>query len=557
MRLLLAVGLLSSGACVAASELEQPDGGGYGAAAMAAPAPQPLPSDAELEEAGARIGAIEIHTKQIFDLSNPADDNWLFRLADNLHTRTRDSAIRAQLLFRTGDRYSRRLLDETARNIRLNSTFLREPEIRPIRYHDGVVDIEVITHDVWTLQPGVSFSRSGGTNTTGVDLADANLLGFGKSAEFGHSQDVYRSYTYANWYDPNVWGSHWADTVQYSNNSDGTVWALGAGMPFYSLETPDDGGVDVGDVHSVVPRYRLGTPYDAYGFNDRTADLFAGRALLVSDLWTERLVAGWRVDRSLFRAAPDQAPLAPLPLDRNLSFPFARMQWIENTFETTRNMDLIARTEDVHFGLDASVGMGWAAPFFGADRNSLLADTEINYGWNFSPGHQLFLTSRLASRFEAGQMRDAIITWSASDYLATSANTRMLVRFSGDAGHNLDGDHTLNLGGDTGLRGYPLLYQNGNQRALFTIEERLYTDIYILRLVNLGAAAFYDMGRTWGTTLVPTPQLGLLRDAGVGLRLGNQRASFGSVIHIDLAAPLDRAYGIAALQFLVSTQQSF
>ena len=134
----------------------------------------------------------------------------------------------------------------------------------PIRYHDGVVDIEVITHDVWTLQPGVSFGRSGGTNSTGVDIADANLFGFGKSVEFGHAQDVDRSYTYANGYDPNVWGSHWTDAVQYSNNSDGTVWAVGGGLPFYSLESVNDGGVDVGDTHSIVPRYRLGTHYDAY-----------------------------------------------------------------------------------------------------------------------------------------------------------------------------------------------------------------------------------------------------------------------------------------------------
>jgi hypothetical protein len=65
------------------------------------------------------------------------------------------------------------------------------------------------------------------------------------------------------------------------------------------------------------------------------------------------------------------------------------------------------------------------------------------------------------------------------------------------------------------------------------------------------------MGRTWGTTPVPTPQLGLLKDIGVGLRLGNARSSFGSVVHLDLAAPLNRTSGISALQFLVSTQQSF
>ncbi|HTC15394.1 MAG TPA: hypothetical protein VK695_06320, partial [Steroidobacteraceae bacterium] len=75
-----------------------------------------LPSDAELEAAGARIGGIEIDTIQIFDLSNPQDDNWLFRTANHLHKGTRVSAIAAQLLFRRGDLYSRRLLDETERN---------------------------------------------------------------------------------------------------------------------------------------------------------------------------------------------------------------------------------------------------------------------------------------------------------------------------------------------------------------------------------------------------------------------------------------------------------
>src|SRR6202050_4442201 len=207
------------------------------------PAPSPqqaaelVPSDAELEAAGARIGGIEIDTIQVFDLNNPADDNWLFRTADHLHKRTRASAIAAQLLFRRGDLYSRRLLDKTARNIRLHSSFLREPVIRPIRYHDGIVDIMVITHDVWTLQPGVNFSRSGGTNTTGVDISDSNVFGYGKYLEIGHGENVDRSSTFLSWADPNVWGSHWTDAALYSRNSDGTVWGAGRGLPFFSLES--------------------------------------------------------------------------------------------------------------------------------------------------------------------------------------------------------------------------------------------------------------------------------------------------------------------------------
>src|SRR6202790_3331107 len=310
-----------------------------------------VPSDQELEAAGARIGGIEIRTIQIFDLSNPEDNNWLFRTANHLHKRTRVSAIAAQLLFRRGDLYSRRLLDETARNIRLNSSFLREPDIRPIRYHDNTVDLVVVTHDVWTLQPGISFGRSGGTNSSSIDFSDNNFLGYGKSIEIGHSQNVDRSRTFLQWFDPNVWGSRWNDGAEYSRNSDGTVWGLGVSKPFYSLEARTGGGADLGDNHRVVTRYRLGKSYDAYDQSWRTADLYLGKALRITDLWTQRLMLGWRLDRIDFSAAPNQTPLAALPQDRTLSYPFARMQWIENHYETQRDLNLIARTEDVHFVL--------------------------------------------------------------------------------------------------------------------------------------------------------------------------------------------------------------
>jgi len=580
MRLLLMMPLICIMFCGAAAVLaaDEPGSGAPGAAAGAAPEapaapseppsalapsdiePQsapPLPSDAELEGSHARIGAIEIHILQIFDLEDPQDNNWLFRTADHLHVLTRESTIRAQLLFRSGDPYSRRLLDETARNMRLNASFLREPQIFPIRYHDGLVDIEVVTHDVWTFQPALNFHRSGGANSSSLDVSDANFLGYGKYAELGHGENVDRHFTFAQWSDPNVWGSHWRDDALYSYNSDGRVWGLDLYHPFYSLETRSSYGADGGEALGIVHRYSLGQQYDAYQVDDHAADVYAGTALRVTDLWTERLVLGWRLDDNTFSAAPTQQALAPLPQNRNLSYPLARMQWLENHFETMQNLDLIARTEDVHFGLDASVGAGWATPSFGADRHSVLLDTELNYGWRFGASEQAFLSSRLATRIEDGQLHDATFTWSSSYYLATSYNTRLVLRFSGDAGHDLDGDHTFDLGGDTGLRGYPLRYQNGNERALVTVEERLYTRYYLFRLVNVGAAAFYDMGRTWGTTLVPTPQLGLLRDVGAGLRLGNARSSFGSVIHIDLAAPLERTSSISSLQFLVSTQQSY
>ena len=546
LRLLFVAGLLCSA--------------GQPMAALAADAVsigEQLPSDTQLEAAGARIGEIRIETKEIFDLDNPKENNWLFRAADALHVRTRESAIRAQLLFRSGDPYSRRVLDETARNLRQNASFMREPEIYPVRYHDGMVDLVVLTHDVWTLQPGINFGRSGGTNTSSVDVSDDNFLGLGKYVELGHGQNVDRSSTFAGWADPNVWGSHWQDSLLYQENSDGKVWSVSGAYPFYSLETRYDGGGSTGSSRSVITRYNLGNPYDAYRLDRRVTDFYFGQALLVNELWTERLLIGFRRDQSEFSPAVNQNLLAPLPADRNLAYPYVRMQWLRNNFTTTRNLELIAFTEDLHFGLDASAGLGWAAPAFGADRRALLADAEIGYNWRFGPRNYLFVYGRLYSRFEYGRPGDSVVSGNASYYLTTSENSKLLLHVSADAGHRLDADHNFEIGGDSGLRGYPLRYQNGDGRAQFTLEERVYTNWFLFQLVHVGGAVFFDMGRTWGSTPVPTPQLGLLKDLGVGLRLGNARSSFGSVIHIDLATPLDGDRSISKLQFLVSTEQKF
>jgi hypothetical protein len=49
----------------------------------------------------------------------------------------------------------------------------------------------------------------------------------------------------------------------------------------------------------------------------------------------------------------------------------------------------------------------------------------------------------------------------------------------------------------------------------------------------------------------------LLRDVGLGLRLGMSRSALANVLHVDLAMPLDGGPDISNLQILVSTKASF
>ena len=62
-----------------------------------------IPSPAELEAAGAVIGEIIYDKQNVFDPTQPGENKSLYRLANRWHVITRDSVIRNQLLFRSGD----------------------------------------------------------------------------------------------------------------------------------------------------------------------------------------------------------------------------------------------------------------------------------------------------------------------------------------------------------------------------------------------------------------------------------------------------------------------
>ena len=85
-----------------------------GVLAQAAAAP---PGRAELEAAGARIGEIVIQSGDIFDTTHPKEDKLLFRWANRLHIQTRANVIERQLLFKSGDPVSVRVLEETERAV--------------------------------------------------------------------------------------------------------------------------------------------------------------------------------------------------------------------------------------------------------------------------------------------------------------------------------------------------------------------------------------------------------------------------------------------------------
>ena len=173
-----------------------------------------VPNSDKLENDGVIIGKVLLDKSTVFDLSIPAENNWLFRLANRYHIVTKDRVIRKQLLFQSGEPYSKRVVDESERILRQNR-YLFDADIRATRYENGVVDLTVATRDVWTLNPDISISRTGGENRTKLGLEDTNLLGRGQLLRVARIEDVDRESNRLEFADRHL-GSSWISAHAYA-----------------------------------------------------------------------------------------------------------------------------------------------------------------------------------------------------------------------------------------------------------------------------------------------------------------------------------------------------
>jgi len=516
-----------------------------------------LPSDEELVAQGARIGEIRFDARDLFDTEAHDEETSLSRLGNRLHITTRQSTIEDQLLFKSGDVYRPALIEESARILR-DTRYLRDAVIRPVAFHDGVVDIAVTTQDVWTFNPGISFGRKGGANTGGFELEELNFLGTGTQMGIGFVRGVDRDSKFIKYRDRQLGSSWWDLGTTYSDNSDGRLAAFQLDHPFYSLDSRWAAGVSLLDDQRTDSRYDLGEVIDQYATHEKHATAYWGRSSGLHDDWVRRLTAGFSIDDLAFGAVPDAlAPPALLPGDRRLAYPWVGVEWLQDAFYTARNRDQIEKTEDYSLGWRIHAQFGYAGTSFGSDRNAVMMAGGLSKGLSLSERQSLNLLLDTSARLENGNIAGGLFSAEARYYFRQSPRRTLVLDLQTTAGTNLDADQQILLGGDNGLRGYPLRYQAGDGRWLFTAEQRLFTNWYPFQLFNVGGAVFYDMGATWGRDPLGTPSQGLLRDVGFGLRLGSSRSALGNVLHIDVAYPLDGDDSVRKVQFLIETKKSF
>ena len=526
------------------------------AAAQSDGNPGSLPTPGELESAGAIIGEIIFDQQNVFDTTKPGENNALYRLANRWHIVTRDSAIRNQLLFQTGDAFSARLLEESERLLRQNAYFY-DARVEPVRYENGIVDVRVWTRDLWTLMPGLSVSRSGGENRTRVSLSERNLLGRGVSLRLSYVDNVDRESLSFQYFDRNL-GKTWVSLFTgIADSSDGDTVDVRLVRPFFELDARYSAGATILDDTREVSFYDLGNEAAEYAVDRIQHTAFFGWSAGLRNGWVRRWSGGLVYDDNQFSPTLDGTLPALLPDDRKLVYPFIGVELLEDRFESTSNRDQIDRTEDFFMGTRLWASVGYATEDFGADRESLVYRFEASRGFGSIEKKALLLSSEFSGRIDEGSSANQSLALTARYYNQITGKRLFFMTLDANAGNNLDLDNLVDLGGDSGLRGYPLRYQTGDSRLLFTIEQRYFTDWYPFRLFRVGGAVFADVGKVWGENPVGGEQLGWLTNLGIGLRLAPTRASGRDVIHIDIAFPLDGDPTIDDVQFLIESKRSF
>ncbi len=502
------------------------------------------------------IQSITIEIGNIFDLSDPRENKRLFRLANRLHRTTRPRVVRQQLLFHRGDPLDPEVLAETERLLR-QSRYLAEAQIESRATDQQKVEVVVQTQDTWSLEGGVSFGRRGGVNRSTIKLSDTNLLGTGKTVDLRQTFGVDRDTLLFRYRDPNLLGSRTRLVAQYSDSSDGETWKLAVGLPFFALDSRRSVGFAALSDRRIVPLYRRGQVVDQFAQKSRRLEIFRGFSRGLADDQTHRWTFGLTFEEVRFATSPE-SPSSIVPTDRTLAYPWIGFEQVGNRYLETENFDRIGRTEDRYLGTRLQARLGLSPRALSGDRGRLLFAAVLDHNLQPTEASLLDLTTSILGRWGAVGLENVRWNSEARYYRRVWNRHRFFARLRLAADHRRDSESQLLLGGDSGLRGYPLRFQDGDRQFLVTLEQRFFTPRSLFRLADVGGAIFFDVGRAWTPGLARDAGSGTLSDVGIGLRLGLNRSSSGNVLHLDLAFPLDKTGGeIQGVQWLVSTRRSF
>lgn len=560
-----------------------------------------------------RVGKIQIHTAPIF--SEDADAIWLHHFANWAHVTTRPDTVARELPFVSGQDIQLSDLAEAERLLR-DKSYLHDARVRlsPTCNADHSYDVMVDTSDNWSLLPSFGLGRSGGQNKYAFGFKEDNFLGFGVRTSVKYQSDVQRSGYELKLEMPlslltgsvgDDLLSHSYLTAEWTNNDDGHVRQLLLEKPFYQDDSRWMYRTEWLSDLQQTQVFHNGALENIFETDHRRIDLSAGQLWSYQDHASTRLLAGvlsedWRFAPASLLLLPGQPTLA-LPQDRSWVYPWVGVEYKQHDYRVLSDILFIDRAEDVNLGWHHLVKIG-------LQSSKLQENTSLGYrltassSAGFGDRRHLLLLDGGVDYIDGMQGGD-LTEWriKAEDFYQLSADFTWYNKAELTRRNRSFADQPLELGGDSGLRGYPLQYQHGTAKTLLSTELRWYPRINLYKMLDLGFVAFADLGRVSGghvadpqqlnpaaiaarfalpigidmiTPMAPVPlpdqiyrsNSDLLRQnltdrwlgsIGVGMRIYSSKSSNNHVVHIDLSTPLTSAPGVDSWEIGLKVSNRF
>ena len=499
---------------------------------------------------GLPILEITIDNGDIFDLEQEGQNLWIHRWANRLHINTRKKTIEQQLLFGLQDGYNQQLIEETERLLR-SRNYIHDAEITAEEICGQGVKLRVATTDNWTLTPSVSISSSGGETRTAIEIEESNLLGLGTEIRILAESDEERDSNAFIYRDKNWLGNFKDLRLEVADNSDGHRYQVDIERPFIKLDSRYAWSVQASSVEKENPVYEQGDEVARVGeTNDSLLLAYGWSDGLVNDS-VSRYRLGWIANKLRYNTVDD--PNIELPEDVDKSYPFIEYEYLKVKYVERVNFRVMGITEDIKLGNSLRARIGWKDEAYESTEEGHVLEFDYNFG-SFVTTNTLGIFD-LSLYQESNQTIDDTgrVVMRGQLYNFRGVNHSYVFSSRLEAAQNPELFDRIEVGGDSGLKGYPVRFQNGERAFTLSAERRVYFDVYLWQMVKFGFAMFAEAGSAWNDGENPV----WLSDVGTGLRLVSTRQSSSKVLHVDIAFPLSEKDEIDDYQFYVKARTEF
>jgi hypothetical protein len=443
--------------------------------------------------------------------------------------------------------------------------YLRDAKITSDKKMKNII---VTTWDNWSLMPTISFGRQGGESTYSVGIKERNLLGLGIDAEIQTYENSQRKgYKFKSTI-PLFNKKNIDLKLRFADNDDGTQQSLFLHKHFASFHTKYAYNVGFNEETRNDTVYQ--NAHDEILFAHAISYKKAEYAWL--NVNTNESLVRFRVgitqnnhtfssvdniDEYTYLNTGNNFKTIFIPQDRNFIYPWFEVDYIEKDFKKLTNIHLISQIEDFNHGWKISSRLGISD---GTKKNNAWAlfQTEINKGFEIHENALILMNIGFDSDIYKQRDNRLLLKFNAEYFYNIDLNWGFYISNTNIVSKNQYLDQPVTIGGNTGLRGFPLQYQHGERSVKFTSELRHYPHINLFKLFDLAGAAFLDIGKAFGDSIAENSEDAWLYSMGIGARLYSPHsAGSHQVIHIDFAFPQSNNPDIDSFEIRIEAKQSF